>query len=208
MVFDQDEGKLYVKGSPDQSLGFGEVSFAAYAAHNLPEGMEPGLEAHAYYDPANFTYPFAAHIAQIEVDRDTGEVTLQRYIGVDDCGVIINPMIVEGQVMGGVVQSIGQVLLEQAVYDENGQLLTGSMMDYALPRADDVPNLELGFTETPSPVNPLGVKGIGEMGTIVALPTIANAVMDALAPLGIKHLDTPLTSEKVWQAIQSSENGG
>ena len=208
MVFDQDEGKLYVKGSPDKSLGFGEVSFAAYAAHNLPEGMEPGLEAHAYYDPANFTYPNAAHIAQVEVDRDTGEVTLQRYIGVDDCGVIINPMIVEGQVMGGIVQSVGQALLEHAVYDENGQLLTGSMMDYALPRADDVPNFELGFTETPSPVNPLGVKGIGEMGTIVGLPTMANAVMDALAPLGIKHLDLPLTSEKVWQAIQASENGG
>ena len=208
MVFDQDEGKLYVKGSPDKSLGFGEVSFAAYAAHNLPEGMEPGLEAHAYYDPANFTYPFAAHIAQVEVDRDTGKVTLQRYIGADDCGEIINPMIVEAQVMGGIVQSVGQALLEHGVYDENGQLLTGSMMDYALPRADDVPNFELGFTVTPSPVNPLGVKGIGEMGTIVGLPTLANAVMDALAPLGIKHLDLPLTSEKIWQAIQSSENGG
>jgi carbon-monoxide dehydrogenase large subunit len=117
-------------------------------------------------------------------------------------------MIVEGQVMGGITQSVGQALSEHAVYDENGQLLTGSMMDYALPRADDVPNFELGFTETPSPTNSLGVKGIGEMGTIVALPTLANAVMDALAPLGIKHLDTPLTPEKIWQAMQSSKNGG
>ena len=208
MVFDQDEGKLYVKGSPDKSLGIGEVSFAAYTAHNLPEGMEPGLEAHAYFNPPNFTFPFAAHIAQVEIDRDTGEVTLQRYIGADDCGVIINPMIVEGQVMGGITQSVGQALSEHAVYDENGQLLTGSMMDYALPRADDVPNFELGFTETPSPTNSLGVKGIGEMGTIVALPTLANAVMDALAPFGIKHLDTPLTPEKIWQAMQSSKNGG
>ena len=208
IVYDQDEGKLYVKGSPDKSLGIGEVSFAAYTAHNLPEDMEPGLEAHAYFNPPNFTFPFAAHIAQVEIDRDTGKVTLQRYFGVDDVGNIINPMVVEGQVMGGIVQSIGQALLEHAVYDENGQLLSGSLMDYVLPRADEVPMLELGFTKTISPTNPLGVKGVGEMGTIVALPTIVNAVMDALAPLGIKHIDTPLTPEKVWLAMQASQNGG
>jgi carbon-monoxide dehydrogenase large subunit len=199
---------MHVKGSVDKAMGFGEISFAAYAAHNLPEGMEPGLEAHAYFDPPNFTYPFAAHIAQVEIDPDTGEVTLKRYFGVDDVGNLINPMIVKGQLMGGIVQSIGQALLEHAVYDENGQLLTGSMLDYAMPRADHVPQLELGFTETPTDVNSLGVKGVGEMGTIVAMPTIVNAVMDALAPMGIKHIDTPLTAQKVWLAMQASQNGG
>jgi carbon-monoxide dehydrogenase large subunit len=174
----------------------------------LPEDVEPGLEENSYYDPNNFTFPNSAHIAQVEVDKDTGEIIVQKYIAVDDVGTIINPMIVEGQIVGGVAQGIGQALWEEAVYDENGQLLTGSLMDYAVPRADGLPAIEVSNNVTPSPHNPLGVKGAGEMGTIAATPTIVGAVMDALSPLGIKHIDMPLTPEKVWQAIQASSNGG
>jgi len=208
MVYDRENGTIYVKGSPDKSKTFAEIAFATYYAANLPEGTEPGLEATTYYDPSNFTFPNSAHIAQIEIDHDTGEVTIQRYIAVDDVGNVINPMIVEGQVVGGIAQGVGQALWETAHYDENGQLLSGSMMDYALPRADHFPSIETGRIETPSPHNPLGVKGAGEMGTITATVTIANAVMDALTPLGIRHVDMPLTAEKIWQAIQSSQNGG
>jgi carbon-monoxide dehydrogenase large subunit len=163
--------------------------------------MEPGLEESAWYDPANFTFPNSAHIAQVEIDPETGEVRLQRYIAVDDVGKVINPMIVEGQIMGGIVQGVGQALWEQGVYDEGGQLLTGSMMEYALPHAESFPKFEIGRIETPSPHNPLGVKGAGEMGTIAATVTVANAVMDALAPLGIRHLEMPLTPEKIWSAM-------
>lgn len=208
MVYDRDSGKIYVKGSPNKSKHFSEIAFATHTADNLPEGMEPGLEASSFYDPANFTFPNSAHIAQVEVDRETGQVTIQRYIAVDDVGKVINPMIVNGQVIGGVIQGVGQALWEYGHYDENGQLLSGSMMDYAMPRADGFPMIETGRTETPSPHNPLGVKGAGEMGTIAGTATVANAVLDALAPLGIKHLDMPLTPEKIWQAIQSSQNGG
>jgi carbon-monoxide dehydrogenase large subunit len=208
MVYDRENGTIYVKGSPDKSKTFAEIAFATYYAGNLPEGMDPGLEETTYYDPSNFTFPNSAHIAQVEIDRDTGEVTIEKYFAVDDVGKVINPMIVEGQVVGGIVQGVGQALWEHGVYDENGQLLSGSMMNYALPRADHFPNMKTGRTETPSPHNPLGVKGAGEMGTIAATVTIANAVMDALAPLGIRHIDMPLTAEKIWQAIQSSQNGG
>lgn len=208
MVYDRENGSIYVKGSPDKSKSFAEIAFASYYAANLPEGMEPGLEATSYYDPSNFTFPNSAHVAQVEIDRDTGEVMITRYVAVDDVGKVINPMIVDGQIVGGIVQGVGQALWEHGLYDENGQLLSGSMMNYALPRADQFPNMETARTETPSPHNPLGVKGAGEMGTIAATVTIANAVMDALAPLGIKHIDMPLTAEKIWQAIQSSQNGG
>jgi carbon-monoxide dehydrogenase large subunit len=208
MVYDRENGTIYVKGSPDKAKSFAEVAFATYYGGNLPQGMEPGLEATTYYDPPNFTFPNSAHIAQVEIDRDTGEVTIERYVAVDDVGKVINPMIVNGQIVGGIVQGVGQALWEHGIYDENGQLLSGSMMDYALPRADQFPNVETGRIETPSPHNPLGVKGAGEMGTIAATVTIANAIMDALAPLGIRHIDMPLTAEKVWQAIQSSQNGG
>jgi carbon-monoxide dehydrogenase large subunit len=197
-----------VKGSPDKAKSFAEVAFASYYASNLPTGMEPGMEATTYFDPPNFTFPNSAHIAQVEIDRDTGEVKIQRYIAADDVGKVINPMIVNGQLVGGIIQGVGQALWENGQYDENGQLLSGSMMNYALPRADLFPKMETGRIETPSPSNPLGVKGAGEMGTIAATVTIANAVMDALAPLGIRHLDMPLTAEKIWQAIQSSQNGG
>ncbi len=205
MVYDQDNGKVYVKGSPDKSKSFGDLAFAAYTAHNLPDGMEPGMEEDTYYDPANFTYPNSAHIAQVEIDPETGQVTIQRYIAVDDVGKVINPLIVEGQVLGGVVQGVGQALTEGAVYDEHGQLVTANLMEYAIPRADLFPMIETGRTETPSPHNPLGVKGVGEMGTIASTPTIVNAVMDALAPMGVKHIDMPITPEKVWRAMQGAK---
>jgi len=205
LVYDQKNGKVYVKGSPSKAKGFAELAFAAYTAHDLPVGMEPGLEESAFYDPANFTFPSSAHIAQVEVDRDTGEVKIQRYVAVDDVGKVINPMIVEGQILGGIVQGAGQALTEQGVYDENGQLLTANLMEYAVPRADLFPMLEVARTETPSPHNPLGVKGAGEMGTIASTVAVANAVLDALAPLGIKHLEMPLTPEKIWRAIQQAK---
>ena len=208
MVYDADSGNFHVKGSPDRAKGFGEMAFAAYTAHNLPAGMEPGLEEDTYYDPANFTYPNSAHIAQVEVDRETGEITIQKYFAVDDVGEVINPMIVQGQVLGGIAQGVGQALWEGTHYSEDGQLLTGSMLDYAVPRADGFPMITTSRTVTPSPHNPLGVKGVGEMGTIASTPTIANAVMDALAPLGVTHIDMPLTAQKVWQAIQSAHGGG
>jgi len=162
------------------------------------------MEVDTYYDPANFTYPNSIHIAQVEIDPETGEVTIQRYVAVDDVGKVINPMIVEGQVVGGVVQGIGQALSEQAVYNSDGQLISSSLIEYAIPRAARFPHIETGRTETPSPHNPLGVKGVGEMGTIASTPTMVNAVMDALAPLGVRHIDMPLTPEKIWRAIQGS----
>lgn len=205
MQFDTATGTLHVQGAPAQGKSYAETAFAAYTAHNLPDDLEPGLEETAFYDPSNFTFPNSAHLALVEVERDTGEVSLLRYVAVDDVGKVINPLIVEGQIQGGIVQGVGQALLESAVYDETGQLLSGSMMDYAVPRAHNFPRFETGRTETPSPHNPLGVKGAGEMGTIASTVTVVNAVMDALAPLGIRHLDMPLTAPKLWAAIQSSE---
>jgi carbon-monoxide dehydrogenase large subunit len=202
MVYDREAGKVYVKGAPGKAKGFGELAFAAYTAHNLPDGMEPGLEEDTYYDPANFTYPNSMHIVQVEVDPETGGVQIQRYVAVDDVGRVINPLIVEGQVLGGIAQGVGQALTEGAVYDENGQLVTANLLEYAVPRADLFPMIETGRTETPSPHNPLGVKGVGEMGTIASTPAVVNAVMDALAPFGVKHLDMPLTPEKVWRAMK------
>jgi carbon-monoxide dehydrogenase large subunit len=204
MVYDQSTGKIYVKGSPDKSKTFGDVAFAAYTAFNLPAGLEPGLEFNAFYDPANFTFPNSAHICQVEVDRDTGEVTIQRYVAVDDVGKVINPMIVEGQIVGGIAQGVGQALWEHGLYDENGQLLAATLMEYAVPHADKFPMIETARVETPSPHNPLGVKGAGEMGTIAATVAVANAVMDALAPFGVRHIDMPLTPEKIWRAMQKS----
>ena len=204
MVYDRENGSVYVKGSPDKAKAFGEIAFATHTANNLPAGMEPGLEATSFYDPVNFTFPNSAHIAQVEVDRDTGEVTIQRYVAVDDVGKVINPMIVNGQIVGGIVQGVGQALWEYGQYDENGQLLSGSMMNYAVPRADSFPKIEAGRIETPSPHNPLGVKGAGEMGTIAATAAVANAVMDALSPFGVSHVDMPLTAEKIWKAIHGA----
>ncbi len=195
-------GKVFVKGVPEKAKAFGEISMAAYLASNLPEGMEPGLEATTYYDPPNFTFPFGTHVAEVEVDPETGAIEIIRYSACDDCGRQINPMIVEGQIHGGITQGIGQALYETAVYDNNGQLLSGSMMEYHVPTAADVPAFALDHTVTLTKTNPLGVKGIGEAGTIASTPAIVNAVIDALTPLGIKHIDMPLTAEKVWQAIR------
>ena len=198
---DYADGKFFVKGSPDKHKTIQDIALLANVAWNLPQGMEAGFEATSFYDPPNFVYPFGAHVAIVEVDADTGHVDLKRYVAVDDCGPQINPIIVEGQVHGGVVQGIGQALWEGAVYDDNGQLLTGSMQDYALPRADMLPNIEVLSTVTPSPHHPLGVKGVGEAGTIASTCTVFNAVIDALEPFGVQSVLMPCTPERVWRAI-------
>ncbi|MEW6160878.1 MAG: molybdopterin cofactor-binding domain-containing protein, partial [Verrucomicrobiota bacterium] len=195
-------GRFFVKGRPKNALNWAQLAPEAYVAKNIPKNWEPGLEASSFFEPANCTYPFGTHIVAVEIDRDTGEVKIVKYVAVDDCGPQINPLLVEGQVQGGIAHSLGQTLFERAVYDENGQLLTGEFMDYAIARAKDVPQYILGHTVTPSPSNPLGIKGVGEAGTIGATPAIANAVMDALSPLGVRHLDLPLTPEKIWRAIR------
>jgi aerobic carbon-monoxide dehydrogenase large subunit len=200
------DGKFYVKGSPDKFKTIQDIALMANVAWNMPKGVEPGLEASSFFDPPNFVYPFGAHIAVVQVDVETGEVALKRYIAVDDCGKVINPMIVEGQIHGGIAQGVGQALYEGAVYDDNGQLLTGSLMDYAVPKAEYFPKFELAMTETLTSVNPLGVKGIGETGTIASTPAVYNAVADALAPLGVKTINMPLTPERVWRAIQEARS--
>jgi carbon-monoxide dehydrogenase large subunit len=204
MVYDQDSGKLYVKGSPDKSKSVFDVSLASYTAHNLPDGLEPGLEETSFFDPNNFTFPNSCHVAYVEIDKDTGEVRIENYYAIDDVGNVVNPMIVNGQIAGGIVQGVGQALLEEGRYDENGQLVSANFMEYAMPRAYHFPMIETSRTVSPSPVNPLGVKGAGEMGTIASTVTVANAVIDALAPMGIKHLDMPLTPQKVWSAMHKN----
>jgi len=202
MIF--EGGRASVKGSPDKGKTIQELAGAAALAYSLPAGMEPFLDDITYYDPPECTYPFGTHICVVEVEKDTGQVKLLRYLSVDDVGKRINPLIVDGQIHGGIAQGVAQALWEGAVYDENGQLLSGSLMDYAVPKASFFPKFELGSTETPSPNNPLGVKGVGETGTIASTPAVVNAVVDALSPFGIKHLDMPLTPEKVWRAIKSA----
>ncbi len=199
-----EQGKFMVKGSPDKAKAFGEVAFASYGA-GLPDGMDQGLEATAYFDPPNFVWPFGAHICVVEVDPETGSVDLQKYVAVDDCGTVINPLIVEGQLHGGITQSIAQALFEEVVYDpESGQLKTGTMIDYAVPTANEIPDLVLGSTVTPSPSNELGVKGIGEAGTIAASAAVINAICDALSPLGIKHIDMPASPDRLWRQINQA----
>jgi carbon-monoxide dehydrogenase large subunit len=202
------DGKYQVKGSPDKGLALGDISLAAYVPENLPEGMEPGLEETNFYDPENFVFPFGAHAAIVEVDAETGKVDLKRYVCVDDCGPAINPLLIDGQVHGGITHGVAQALYEQVVYDESGQLVTGSFVDYALPTAAEMPSFETDRTETPSPTNSLGVKGVGEAGTIASSPTIVNGVIDALRPLGIDYIDMPLTPLRVWQAIQAAQGSG
>jgi carbon-monoxide dehydrogenase large subunit len=202
-----DGAEYRVKGSPDKKKTIQEIAFALDLAFDVPEGMEPYLDETAYHDTPNCTFPFGTHVAIVEIDEETGHVDLVRYIAVDDVGKKINPMIVDGQLHGGIAQGVGQALWEQAVYSEEGQLLTGSLMDYALPRASWLPELELAETVTPSPVNPLGVKGVGEAGTIASTAAVANAVMDALSSLGIRHLDMPYTPQHVWKAMQAAKGG-
>ena len=202
---DYEDGKFFVKGSPDKAKTIQDVALMANVAWDLPEGMEAGLEASTFYDPPNFVFPYGSHLAVVEVDVDTGHVELTKYTALDDCGPQINPTIVEGQVHGGVVQGVGQALWEEAVYDESAQLTTGSMLDYALPRADRLPPIEVISTVTPSPHHPLGVKGIGEAGTIASTVTVYNAVLDALRPLGVTSIDMPFTPERVWRAIEDAK---
>lgn len=194
------DGKWTIKGT-DKSIGFGDVALTAYVPHIYPANLEPGLDFSSFYDPANFTYPFGCHIAIVEVDEETGKVTIKRFIAVDDVGNVINPMIVEGQIHGGLAQGIGQALLEGVIYDENGQLTTGTFMDYAMPRADDLPMFETDRKTTPCPHNPLGVKGAGEAGAIGSTPAVVNAVMNATWHLGVRDLEMPLTPQRVWKAM-------
>lgn len=197
-----ENGKAFVRGAPESVKTIQDIALQAHVAYNLPQGMEPYLDETTYYDPPNCTFPFGTHICTVEIDPDTGKVTPLRYIAVDDAGNVINPLIVDGQIHGGIAQGLAQALYEGVVYDDNGQLLTGTLLDYAIPKADMVPHYELDRTVTPSPTNPMGVKGAGEAGTIASGVTVANAVIDALKHLGIRHLDMPYTAEKVWQVLQ------
>ena len=198
-----DDGKVSVKGSSDQAKTIQEIAGAAALGYSLPKGDEPFLDETAYFDPPNTTWPFGTHICVVEVEKDTGSVMVKKYLAVDDVGNVVNPMIVDGQIHGGIAQGVAQALWESGEYNETGQLVSGSMMDYAIPRTDCLPSFELDRTVTPSPTNPLGVKGVGETGTIASTPAVVNAVMDALSPFGVTHLDMPLTSQKIWNAIQS-----
>ena len=200
---DYAAGAFTVKGT-DRASTLKEIAFAAWTAHNLPDGLEPGLEASYVYDPPNFSWPAGTHVAVVEVDSETGRVELKRYVAVDDVGTVINPMVVDGQVAGGIVQGVAQALWEEALYDESGQLLTGTMVNYGLPSAVELPMLEIQRTETPSPTNPMGVKGVGETGTIASTAAAMNAVIDALAPFGVTDLEMPATPERVWRAIEEA----
>ena len=203
IVFEQ--GTFHVKGSPDKSKTLGEIAFASYGA-GLPDGMEQGLEAVSYFDPPNFTWPFGAHIAVVEIDADTGAVDLRKYVAVDDCGNIINPMIVDGQIHGGIVQGIAQALYEEVVYDDDGNLRSGTLTDYLVPTANEMPEFVLDRTITPSPTNELGVKGIGEAGTIASSAAVINAICDALSPFGINHVDMPASPDRLWKMMKEARN--
>ena len=202
------QGELRVRGTPAKSMTLQAVAFEAFSAHDLPDGMEPNLYGHVAYDPPNFTFPFGTHVAVVDVDEETGRVDLVDYAAVDDCGIQVNPMIVEGQLHGGIVQGAAQALWEEASYDDDGTLLNPSLLDYMVPTAAEVPRFRLDHTVTPSPTNPLGVKGIGEAGTIAATPAVINAVVDALAHLGITDMEMPATPERVWSTIRAAKEAG
>jgi carbon-monoxide dehydrogenase large subunit len=198
-----ENGRYQVRGAPSKTLGLADIAARAYG-EGLPADIESGLEATDFFRPPQLVYPFGAHVAVVEVDRETGHVTVRDYVSVDDCGVRVSPVLVRGQVHGGLAQGIAQALLEEVVYGRDGQLLTGTLMDYAVPRAEDLPSFTTGETVTPTPHNPMGAKGIGEAATIGSTPATVNAVVDALRPLGIKHLDMPLRAERVWRAIHGN----
>ena len=201
------DGRWSVRGDPDQGKTIGEIAFAAFAAHDLPEGVEPSLDSDATYDPDNFSFPHGTHLCAVEVDTETGAVRIRSYVAVDDVGVVVNPQIVEGQVHGGIVQGIAQALYEEAAYDSSGNLVTTTLADYLVPSAADVPPLVTARTTTPSTLNPLGVKGVGEAGTIASTPAVVNAIVDALRPLGVTDVPMPCTPERIWRAIQEASGG-
>ncbi|MGZ8600289.1 MAG: xanthine dehydrogenase family protein molybdopterin-binding subunit [Actinomycetota bacterium] len=202
-----DGGTFSVKGAPDKARTIMDLAVSAWHAHSLPPGLEPNLEATAVWDPPNFTWPGGTHLCVVEVDTETGKTDILKYVAVDDCGTVINPMIVEGQVHGGVAQGIAEALFEEAMYDDQGNLMTSSMTQYLIPAATEMPSFVVDRTETPSTTNPLGVKGIGEAGTIASPPAVVNAVIDALAHLGVTHLEKPVSPERVWRAIHGSKGG-
>ncbi len=201
-------GRLQVRGDPEQARTIQEVALAAFAAHNLPEGFEPSLDSDATFDPDNFSFPHGTHLCATEVDTETGQVKIRSYVAVDDVGRVVNPVIVEGQVHGGIAQGIAQALYEEAVYDADGNLLTTTMADYLIPSAADLPTFVTDRTETPATTNPLGVKGVGEAGTIASTPAVVNAVVDALRPLGVRDVVMPCTPERVWRAVQEAQPPG
>lgn len=203
-----ENGMVGVKGAPAKAKPFAAIAGYAYVPVPLPQGLEPGLSDEAFFEPANNTYPFGCHISMIEIDRETGEPKLLKLVAVDDAGNLINPLIVEGQIHGGLAQGIGQAMIEEAVYSDDGQLLTGSFMDYGMPRATDFPRFELSATVTPTPVNPFGAKGVGEAGTLGSTPCIVNAAVDALSGFGVKHVDMMLRPEKLWHLIKNAGQGG
>ena len=200
-------GTFSVAGSPDRNISIQNIAGEAFLGVNLPEGMEPNLTADHHFDPPNFTWPFGTHICVVEVDTETGKVTIAKYVAVDDCGPIVNPEIVNGQLHGGIAQGIGQALYEEAVYDEDGNPLTSTWVDYMVPGAPEMPNFTLDQTVTPSPTNPMGVKGIGESGAIGSSPAVMNAVIDALSHFGVVHMDMPASPMKVWAAIRAAKGG-
>jgi carbon-monoxide dehydrogenase large subunit len=200
-------GNFSVKGT-DKGIGIGDIALAVFAAHNLPDGIEPSLDSDATFDPVNFSYPHGTHLCAVEVDTETGQVKLRKYVAVDDVGTIINPLIVAGQVHGGLVQGIAQALWEEAVHDEAGTLVTGSFVDYLVPTAADTINFDIDHTVTPSTTNDLGAKGVGETGTIASTPAVVNAVVDAVRHFGINDIRMPCTPERVWKAIHDRDAGG
>jgi carbon-monoxide dehydrogenase large subunit len=197
-------GQFRVRGNPGDGKSIADCALAVFAAHDLPDGVEPNIDADAVYDPANFSYPHGTHLCATEVDTQTGRVSIRSYVAVDDVGRVVNPLIVEGQVHGGIAQGIAQALFEEAVYDADGNLMTGTFVDYTLPSAADLPDLVTDRTESPAPDHPLGAKGVGEAGTIASTPAVVNAVVDALRPLGVRDVEMPCTPERVWRAV----NGG
>jgi carbon-monoxide dehydrogenase large subunit len=202
------DGRWAVRGDPDQGKSIGEIAFAAFAAHNLPDGVEPSLDSDATYDPDNFSFPHGTHLCAAEVDTETGQVRIRSYVAVDDVGVVVNPLIVEGQVHGGIAQGVAQALYEEAAYDSSGNLVTASLADYLIPSAADLPSFTTARTTTPSTLNPLGVKGVGEAGTIASTPAVVNAIVDALRPFGVSDVLMPCTPERVWRAINEAQAAG
>jgi carbon-monoxide dehydrogenase large subunit len=202
-------GTFSARGGSGATKTIQEIAFEAFTAHDLPDGVEPSLDADATIDPDTFSFPHGTHLCAAEVDTETGQVTIRSYVAVDDVGKVVNPLIVEGQLHGGIAQGIAQALYEEGVYDDDGNLLTTTLADYLLPSAADLPSYVLDRTETPSTTNPLGVKGVGEAGAIASTPAVVNAIIDALRPLGIRDITMPCTPERVWRAIQAApENGG